>query len=80
MWTFLLSATGRNIALAAVVLALVFGAIWLIERRAADRALAKIERANAVKMNEADEAERRVLTCPPGLWDKDKRICAIKQH
>lgn len=40
----------------------------MAERR---RALQQAERAR----DKADEAERRVLDCPAGKWNKDSRTC-----
>jgi predicted outer membrane lipoprotein len=58
----------------------VIGALWLVEKRAADRALVAVERANTEAARKADEGERNVLTCPPELWSRELRKCATKLH
>ena len=38
-------------------------------------AIAKIEAANTKALSKADAAERDVLACPPGKWNKEARKC-----
>lgn len=37
---------------------------------------ARIERANDAAESKADAAERDVLACPPGRWNKEASRCA----
>lgn len=37
---------------------------------------ARIEQANDAAEGKADAAERDVLACPPGKWNKEARRCA----
>ena len=37
---------------------------------------ARIERANDAAESKADAAERGVLACPPGKWNKEASRCA----
>lgn len=69
---FFLSPIGRYIAIAAIGMALVFGAIWKAERDGERKALRKIEAANNKAENAADAAERCVLA---GKWNKETGKC-----
>ena len=77
---FLLSPIGRYVVMACVAMAMIFVAIKIIEQRGADRVQAKIDRANKAAGDAADKAEAGVMTCPPGMWDRERRTCAIKLH
>lgn len=72
---FLLSPLGRWIAIVAVTLALVLGLYIKIRNDGKTAALNEIKAANEAAMTEADKAERNVLNCPPGKWDREKRKC-----
>jgi hypothetical protein len=77
---FLLSPIGRYVVMAGVALALIFVAVKVIEQRGAERLQSKIDRANKAAGDAADKAEAGVLTCPPGMWDRERRTCATKLH
>jgi hypothetical protein len=75
MIAFLISPIGRSIALGAIALLAIFGALLMAERRGAEKAVQKIERANSASETMADKAERSVLDCPPGKWNREARKC-----
>jgi hypothetical protein len=77
---FLFSPMGLRLILAVAALGAVFAGLWVVEKRAADRALAAVERANSEAARKADDGERNVLTCPPDLWSRELRKCATKLH
>ena len=77
---FLLTPIGIRLVVVVVALLAVAALIWTIEKRAAERALARVERANTEAGRKADDGEQRVLTCPPELWSREKRTCATKLH
>lgn len=59
---------------AAFILGVLWGANWLYQR-GQDTAILKIERANDAAESDADKAERDVMNCPPGKWNKEARKC-----
>jgi hypothetical protein len=69
-----------RLGLAVAALGLLAAGVWLIEKRAAERTLQRVERANTEAARRADEGEQRVLTCPPELWSRELRQCATKLH
>lgn len=75
MTAFLLSPLTRWLGGIAFVLAIIASiyAKGRIDGRA--QAVAKIEAANERSLSKADAAERDVLSCPPGKWNKEARKC-----
>lgn len=75
MIAFLFSPMGWRIALALAAMIALFGAFYVIEKRGEERARAKIEAANAKAQSKADAAERDVMSCPPGKWNRESGKC-----
>lgn len=61
-------------AAAALALALLWGAKALYDAGKA-RAAQQIEQANDASEGKADAAERGVLECPPGKWNREGGKC-----
>jgi hypothetical protein len=80
MMAFLLNPIALRMAAVVAIFAALGAGLWVIEKRAADRALIAVERANTEAARKADEGERNVLTCPPELWSRELRRCATKLH
>ena len=80
MFGLVLNPIMLRIAAVGGVILFLAGAVYMIEKRAADRALQAVERANRAVEKRADEAEQNVLTCPPELWSRELRRCATKLH
>ena len=59
---------------AAIVLGILWGAHWLFQR-GVDSATLDINKANKASETVADKAERDVLACPAGKWNKEARKC-----
>jgi hypothetical protein len=57
-----------------------FAVFMILEKRAAERIEAKIERANRASENKADAGGLNAATCPPELWSREKQQCATKLH
>jgi hypothetical protein len=62
------------VVLAAVALSAVFYGIHVIERRAEDRTLARIERAHTKDRDAADAAQQGPLNCA-GTWNRETGKC-----
>ena len=75
MISFLASPLARWLALVAFALA-VFASIYAKGRiDGRDGAVTKIEAANKASGSKADAAEREVLNCPPGKWNREAGKC-----
>ena len=59
---------------ATIVAGILYGAHWLFQR-GVDSATIDINKANKASETVADKAERDVLACPAGKWDKEARKC-----
>ena len=59
---------------AAIVAGILWGAHWLFQR-GVDSATVTITKANKASETVADKAERDVLACPAGKWNKEARKC-----
>ena len=59
---------------AALVAGILWGAHWLFQR-GVDSATLDINKANKASETVADKAERDVLACPAGKWNKEARKC-----
>lgn len=73
--TFLLSPLSRWLG-GALLIAAILASIYAkgrIDGKA--HAVAKIERANKKVNDKADAAERDVLACPAGKWDREAGKC-----
>lgn len=55
------------------------GLVWWVGAALVDygrrSALDEMRAANAANQSAADQAERRVLECPPGKWDRRTSTC-----
>lgn len=72
-----LVANWRVVAIGGAVLAVLAGGWFVvsrIERGAADRERAAIDRSNRAADDAADAAERPVILCP-GTWDRERGRC-----
>lgn len=61
-------------AVAALVLAILWGAHWLFQR-GVDSATVAITKSNTEAGSKADNAERGVLACPAGKWNREAEKC-----
>jgi len=59
---------------ASIILAILYGAHWLFQR-GVDSATLDINKANKASETVADKAERDVLACPAGKWNKEAGKC-----
>lgn len=59
---------------AAIVAGILWGAHWLFQR-GVDSATLDINKANKASETVADKAERDVLACPAGKWNKEAGKC-----
>lgn len=59
---------------ASIILAILYGAHWLFQR-GVDSATIDINKANKASETVADKAERDVLACPAGKWNKEAGKC-----
>lgn len=72
-----LVANWRVVAIGGAVLTVLAGGWFVvsrIERGAADRERAVMDRANRTSEHKADAAERPVILCP-GSWDRERGRC-----
>jgi hypothetical protein len=68
------------LGLAVMAMALIFYALHRADMNGRQKALEAVRAANERAAGKADAAERQVLTCPPGLWNRETRRCVIKEH
>lgn len=59
---------------AVLVLAVLWGAHWLFQR-GVDSATIAITKSNTEAGGKADSAERDVLACPAGKWNREAEKC-----
>jgi hypothetical protein len=72
---FAIGPVGRYFVLGGMLLAMVLGVWWKIDHDARQSALAAVERANRKAQDAADAAQRDVLTCPAGKWNRETGTC-----
>ena len=65
----------RYVILAIACLGLILGVWWKVDHDARQSAIAAVERANRKAQDAADAAQRDVLTCPAGRWNREAGRC-----